>query len=216
MELIYQLRIALTRIKPPIWRRVQVPGEITLAQLHQVIQTAMGWQDYHMHEFAVKPGKVDITTDDFRRAQTNDQDRNKLMNMMRLERIFMPLDAIEAGGGYDAEDEAKVTLMEICPREKYKLTYVYDFGDHWIHEVIVQKILPAKPGVKYPICTAGKRACPPEDCGGLAGYGNLIEVLEDPGDDEYEELLNWVGEEFDPEGFDPEEVNEVFWGEGGG
>ncbi len=215
LKVVYQLRIALKYIKPPVWRRIVVPGDIPLDKLHTVIQTAMGWQDYHLHEFAVKPGNIEITPADFRRAQSDPQDRSKLVAMMRIERTFLPKEAVDdVGMGF--EDEAEVTLSELCPREKDKLAYVYDFGDHWVHDVIVQKILPAKSGVRYPVCTAGKRACPPEDCGGPLSYDHLLGVLDDPGDEEYDDMLEWVGDHFDPEAFDIQTVNEALAGLDGG
>jgi len=84
--------------------------------------------------------------------------------------------------------------------------YEYDFGDSWRHTVKLEKILKAAIGEKYPKCIAGKRACPPEDCGGTDGYRNLIKILKNPENEEYEEMVEWTGGDYDPEEFDPQEI----------
>lgn len=76
-------------------------------------------------------------------------------------------------------------------------------------QVLVEKILPREEGVSYPVCLAGRRACPPEDCGGVWGYMELLEVIKNPRHKEYEDMIEWVGEDFDPEEFDPEDANEA-------
>lgn len=82
-------------------------------------------------------------------------------------------------------------------------SYVYDFGDYWDHKIQLEKILPREKGVNYPICIKGKRASPPEDCGGVWGYEELLEIIKDP---DHEETMEWLGEDFDPEHFDPKEI----------
>ncbi len=91
--------------------------------------------------------------------------------------------------------------------ENRSAEYVYDFGDNWEHKIRLEKILPGEKCAVYPVCIKGKRACPPEDCGGLWGYSDILEALEDPDNEEDEELLDWVGEDFDPEHFDRAEVS---------
>jgi hypothetical protein len=86
--------------------------------------------------------------------------------------------------------------------------YEYDFGDGWEHEILVEKILQSEPGVRYPVCLAGKRACPPEDCGGVWGYESLLEALRDPEHPEHNDMLEWIGEDFDPEAFDLDSINQ--------
>jgi len=98
--------------------------------------------------------------------------------------------------------------LDKCLRiPKQKGLFTYDFGDDWEHDVLLEKILDPEPGVTYPRCTAGKRNCPPEDCGGHWGYADILEALKDPDNPEHEELLDWVGGEFDPEAFEVEAVN---------
>lgn len=107
----------------------------------------------------------------------------------------------------DGEDARNVTLAVIVPGEKFKFIYEYDFGDGWEHELLIVKILPFEGEKTYPVCLTGKGACPPEDCGGIWGYADFLEAIHDPQHPEYEEMLEWVGGAFDPEAFDPDEVN---------
>ena len=175
-EPICQLKVTLKGSKPPIWRRVQVPGSITLATLHRVIQVIMGWEDYHLHQF--------ITREKYFGQRVPDFDFGPPM-----------------------EDERAVKLIDVAPTEKTRFLYEYDFGDSWEHAILVEKILTAEKGVHYPICLTGKRACPPEDCGGIWGYYQLLETVQDPGDPEHEDMLDWLGDDFDPEAFDLDAIN---------
>ena len=111
-------------------------------------------------------------------------------------------------GGEQMRDEKTVKLSQLIPGEKFKFIYLYDFGDSWEHELLIEKVLEAEAGVDYPICTKAKRACPPEDCGGIWGYHDFVEAVQDPEHPEHEEMLEWVGGSFDPEEADPEEINE--------
>ncbi|WP_435017965.1 plasmid pRiA4b ORF-3 family protein [Tundrisphaera sp. TA3] len=170
---IYQLKITLKDVRPPIWRRVLVP-DCSLAGLHEVIQVAMGWGNCHLYDYEVGG-----------------------------ERYTDPRSMADL----DMEDAGKVKLGRVAPREKAKFRYTYDFGDHWQHEVLVEKILPQEPGKAYPVCIAGKRACPPEDCGGPWGYMEFAEAVRDPEHEQHDEVVEWRGE-FDPEAFDLDAVNE--------
>lgn len=89
--------------------------------------------------------------------------------------------------------------------EKFKFRYTYDMGDGWEHEVLLEKLLPADPTVDYPTCMKGKRACPPEDCGGPWGYPEFLEAIQTPTHPEHESMLEWIGGEFNPEEFDLDE-----------
>jgi hypothetical protein len=103
--------------------------------------------------------------------------------------------------------EEKAKIAQYFSLENKTVAYEYDFGDSWHHEIILEKILPAETDVKYPTCLAGQRACPPEDCGGFSGYEYLLEIINDPAHEEYEERMEWLGGgEFDPEDFDPKLV----------
>jgi hypothetical protein len=110
-------------------------------------------------------------------------------------------------GDFGTLDEADYKLHQVINQEGQRLSYEYDFGDSWDHTLLVEKILLPQEGIRYPLCLKGKRACPPEDVGGVWGYKNFLEAIRNPDHDEHEEYLTWVGGEFDPEAFDLEEVN---------
>jgi hypothetical protein len=176
-ERVYQLKITLKHIRPPIWRRLQVRGDITLAQLHRFLQVAMGWSDSHLHLFRI--------------AKTE----------------YSQPDPEDPFWGRSAVDEGSVALAEVAPSEGSRFLYLYDFGDDWEHDIRVEQILVRQAGQVYPVCVEGRRACPPEDCGGSPGYGRLLKVLRNPRHPEHVSLLEWVGGSFDPEAFDLEGVN---------
>jgi len=100
------------------------------------------------------------------------------------------------------EDERKVTVAELLPKAGKTIVYTYDMGDDWHHEVKVEKVSAPVSGTKYPRLIDGARACPPEDCGGVPGFMNLVEAMSDPKHEQHEELSEWVGGKFDPERFD--------------
>jgi len=172
---IYQLKITLEGIRPPLWRRVLVDGATPLGKLHRIFQIVMGWHNSHLHAFRIgyeNYGEPDPNFDD----------------------DYM-------------EDERKVKLQAIAPEAGAKFHYEYDFGDSWSHLVQVEKIIAPEPGTVYPLCIKGKRACPPEDCGGVWGYADLLDALSNPAHEEHEEMLEWVEDDFDPEAFDQNAVN---------
>lgn len=111
-------------------------------------------------------------------------------------------DVRTADGAITFQDESMFRLDEVV-KVGDRFEYAYDFGDGWEHVVKVEKELPFDDRVAYPVCLAGKRACPPEDCGGPDGYAHLLAVLDDPDDGEHDELVQWIGGAFDAEGFDP-------------
>lgn len=115
---------------------------------------------------------------------------------------------------------ASVTLRTVAPRAGDKVRCVYDFGDDWQHDVVVEAVGPSVAGVGYPRCTGGRRAAPPEDCGGVWGYADLLEILGDPRHGEHAERLEWLGldaaDGLDPLAFDVEEVNRALAAPGKG
>ena len=166
------MNITVDGIRPPIWRRVVVAGDVTLAHLHDVLQVAMGWEGCHLHSSwidGVRYGTADMDLD------------------------------------LDEVDESKLSVAEAFAATRRGVDE-HDFGDSWEHQLLVEKTdVPLPHGVAA--CIAGKRACPPEDCGGIWGYADLLEALADPAHEEHEELLEWAGEDFDPEAFELEAVN---------
>ncbi len=108
---------------------------------------------------------------------------------------------------FKVKNEKNVKLSQVVSGERARFTYIYDFGDYWQHRILIEKILPLEPGTQYPICIKGKRAGPPEDCGGASGYYDFLEAVQDPNHPEHEDMLEWVGGSFDPEAFDLDEIN---------
>jgi Plasmid pRiA4b ORF-3-like protein len=171
---IYQIKVTLLDTNPPIWRRLLVPADVTLSQLHDMLQAAMGWEDCHMHQFSI--GRLF-------RGRPNPE------------------------GIVEDNDESTVRLSGILARVGSKATYTYDFGDSWEHGIVLEKRLPLDVNATYPVCTDGQLACPPEDCGGIYGYYDLVEALGDPNHERHEEMVEWVGDDFDPQAFSIDHVN---------
>jgi DNA invertase Pin-like site-specific DNA recombinase len=109
---------------------------------------------------------------------------------------------------FNVHNERTVKLSSVVTGEKFKFLYTYDMGDSWEHEILVEKVLPADPQMCYPVCLTGKRACPPEDCGGVWGYAEFLEAIQQPDHPEHESMLEWIGGSFDPNAFDLDEVNQ--------
>ena len=106
-------------------------------------------------------------------------------------------------------DERRFRLSHITTVENYKFFYEYDFGDGWEHEILVEKIQPPETGIRYPLCIKGKRACPPEDIGGVWGYEEFLNAINDPNHEKHDDYLEWCDGEFDPEDFNLEKVNHI-------
>jgi len=176
---IYQLKITLKEIEPPIWRRVLVSGNVSIKTIHKVIQIAMGWTNSHLHMFVLPDGQT--FSDPF------------------FEMLDDPA----------PEDETRVKLRKVAPNVEFRFVYEYDFGDSWEHEILVEDIISPGPSGRVPRCIAGERACPPEDCGGNWGYFDFVQAIRDPLHKEHKRMLEWYGGPFDPDLFDIEKVNEV-------
>lgn len=170
MEKVYQFKITLKDTKPAIWRRIQVPETYTFCDLHVAIQNAMGWENYHLHQFNIINPKTGITED------------------------------IGSPGG-EAISGSKIPLSSYFSLQNKRAYYLYDFGDSWEHMILLEKILPQVPKLKYPICIGGERACPPEDCGGSWGYENLLVIIKNKKHAEHRSTMEWLGEPFNPAEF---------------
>ena len=110
-------------------------------------------------------------------------------------------------GDLDFEDEGKATLAGLLPRVRQKMDYEYDFGDSWLHDIRVEKLLPREEGTRYPVCVAGARHCPPVDCGGIGGYEMFLKAISQRKHPDHEQMTEWIGGKFDPEAFNIEHVN---------
>ncbi len=173
----FQFKITLKQAPLPIWRRMIVTNNINFDDFHQNIQFFMGWDNCHLYHFC------------------------KGRNLFIVESIDTD--------GWGAGDEilaSETYLSELFVKEKDKLLYEYDFGDGWLHEIVLEKILDLDTTKKYPIYVTGKGMCPPEDCGGVYGYAEILEALKDPKHEQYEEYCEWLGiesgDEWNPEEFD--------------
>ncbi|MDP2157502.1 MAG: plasmid pRiA4b ORF-3 family protein [Nitrospirota bacterium] len=176
---VYQFKITLQEIRPLIWRRIQVPALYTFWDLHVVIQDSLGWTDTHLHEFRLKNPKT-----------------NRKINIGFPDEDF----------GAKVSPGWKKKIADFLTEQNSKSKYIYDFGNNWHHDVELEEILPCQKGIKYPLCVAGERACPPDDCGGPSGYENFLNIIMDPAHEEHDSMLNWAGGDFHPEHFDCSEV----------
>lgn len=169
---ILKLKVTLADIRPPVWRRLLVPADMTLGDLHLAIQAAMGWHNSHLHDFDTG-----------------------------LARYGDP------GTTDDVEDEHKASLSRILGAGTSRLRYTYDFGDDWVHLIVAEGTVPREEGRRYPACLGGKRACPPEDCGGPFGLANLLEAQADPSHPDHAEMSEWLAGDYDPSAFSVAEAD---------
>jgi hypothetical protein len=173
---VYQLKVTLRGAWPPIWRRVEVPADLALDRLHQVLRVAFGWHDVRMHVFETPYGTFG---------------------------------ARDPGLGW--QTEAQVALEQVLPAEGDGIRYTYDLGDNWEHDITLERVVPTGAETGRPRCTGGRRAAPPEGCGGVFGYRDLLDTLDDPEDPGHEEQVEWLGlrsaREFDPDHFDAQEIS---------
>ena len=177
---VLRLKVTLLGSKPPVWREVEVASSMTLATLHDVLQLLMGWEDYHLWSFELGDRRFEFP---------------------------------DPGGMSFAESApehpARTTLGTLLTRKGQKLDYNYDFGDDWWVEISVVGTGSPAPKVRYPRCVAGKRAGPPEDCGGLGGFAQLRAAHKHPTTEDARDFLEWAGKDWDPDAFDLKAVNKA-------
>ncbi len=167
---IVQLKIKLSDIDPPIWRRIKVPADFPLRRLHDVIQAVFDWLDYHLHQFEVG------------------------------DRIYgSPKQGDGDFGEKHLYSDRNIKLGALLDRGVQRFIYRYDFGDDWEHVITVEQITDPEDGVEYPILVDGARRAPPEDCGGPPGFEAFLEAMLDEGHEEHVALMDWYGEHFDPD-----------------
>ena len=170
---VYRFRIVLQDSDPAIWRRIETQ-DVTLETLHELIQTAMGWTNSHLHQFEI--------------AGTRYTDPR-----------FMLDDFDDCG----AVSYFGIHISDLVSEHgtRLRMHYEYDFGDGWEHEVVLEEVIESEPGIRYPRCIAGERACPPEDVGGVYGFADYVEAITNPDHSEHEDFLEWNGP-FDAADFD--------------
>lgn len=175
---VYRFEVSLQEVEPPVWRAIQVPGDYSFWDLHVAIQDAMGWLDYHLHEFEI----INPATGNVERIGIPDEDF---------------LDEEQTLAGWE------VKISDYFSPENATASYTYDFGDGWVHTVTVKEVVERDPDSSYPRCAGGQRACPPEDCGGPWGYQEFLEAIRNADHEEHHRMLEWAGGSFDAEAFDP-------------
>lgn len=178
---VFQFKITLKGTRPQIWRRIQVPSRYSFWELHCAIQDAMGWNDTHLHEFLIRiPGYVPVIPVGIPTDDDTDEEYTRPGWKLPIRHVFW-----EAGA---------------------KIDYLYDFGDDWLHTVELEKILTEEEGATYPRCIAGRRCCPPDDCGGVWSFADMLKVIANPSHPEYDEWWAWLGDSYDPAEFSASEV----------
>jgi len=158
---VYQLKVTLRDIRPPIWRRIEIREDATLTQLHRVLRLAVGWEDSHLHQFVIGG------------------------------RVYSAPDPDDELSDRRVIDEGKVRLAEVVSGVGTEFEYEYDFGDGWQHVLLLEAIVEPEPKAQYPRCLAGERSAPPEDVGGPPGYENYLRAIKDPAHEEHKEILEW-------------------------
>lgn len=176
----FRVRVDLEDARPPIWRQLELASDLPLDDLHLVLQAAFSWGGHHLHQFSAfgrrwEPGS---------RAYVTQFDRDD-------------------GAEGDLETGVRIDRLLATPGDR--LYYWYDFGDDWNHVITLQAVLDQDPAAPAAQLSGGRRAAPPDDCGGVHGYEQLIKVLADPTDNRYAEFSAWLtsvtgvpAAEFDP------------------
>lgn len=177
---IHVLHVELVSSQPRVWRELQVPSNMSLGKLHDVIQAALGWTNSHLHAF------------ENRKRQRFGPSGDELDELEML-------------------NEDDFTVADLGSRKGSAFGYIYDFGDDWVHRIDVVRVQPSEVGAKYPACTDGAGACPPEDSGGMYGWMEKLRILKNPKHPEYEELLEWLGGPVDPKAFDLKAANKAVY-----
>ena len=176
-ERLLQLKVTLLGSKPSIWRRIVVPDNYSLAELHVILQVAMGWTFDHMHGFRWRDEQWGPPAEDYGLFETTEL------------------------------NEYVGFLARFFTKKGDSLRYEYDFGDSWEHEIKLERAEPFDLARPVPVCLAGARAGPPEDCGGIWGYSDILYKLKHPDTEDTAELREWLGEAFDPAAFDLAAIN---------
>jgi hypothetical protein len=171
------LRIELKDSDPLIWRELEVPTSITLKVLHDIVQTAMGWLDYHLWEMVIHH----LT-------------------------YGLPMD--EDWGTAPRKAASRTRLRDVLAPGTTQIHYVYDFGDYWEHNLIISDVRAGDHFTAYPRFIAGERNCPPEDCGGIPGFYEMLEARADPEHPGHTDVSEWL-DDYDPNELDVLPINGI-------
>ena len=169
---IYTLKISLRDSNPLIWRRIQIPSALLLSDLHAILQHIMGWENRHLHEFEKEGMEYTNYVDD------------------------------EFASSEKTIHYAGIKVADLMNEKGDCILYRYDFGDNWEHDILLEEVSEPEENVEYPIFIQGERKSPPEDCGGVYGFYEMLDILNDPDDPEREEYITWLGGDFNPEELD--------------
>jgi hypothetical protein len=183
-RLIHRFLVVLLGTDPLVWRRIEVPETSSFWDLHVAIQDAMGWQDYHLHQFrVVRPDARGV-------------------EIIGIPDPDFPESAITlAGWEVPISSWFDPNRGPVLPAR-----YTYDFGDDWDHVVVHEELEDAEPTTTYPRCIGGARRCPPEDVGGPYRFAEFLKIVANRRHPEHKEMIEWVGGAFDPDDFDPRKV----------
>jgi hypothetical protein len=181
---VFRVRFDLDHVRPPVWRRLELTSDLTLAELHEILQAALGWTDSHLHHFQAGP--------------------------KRDHRVLPFLNDWDEEEGEEGTHERDVRLDQVLDGPGDRLFYEYDFGDGWEHTIRLEEVTPYDGSGPRARVTGGRRACPPEDCGGVGGYEDILQALADPtsATGHQRELLDWLPEDYDPDDFSVEGADE--------
>jgi hypothetical protein len=185
--LAFDLRVSLQFIQPEIWRLIRVPHDIRMDRLHDVLQAAFGWEESHLHQFHL----IDA--------------EGGMAGYVGRTDLRGPFDYLDDGP--KMQDETKRLLKNFLERPGDRIGYEYDFGDSWLHAITLATVEPQASRLTRAACLEGARSGPPEDCGGPPGYEHLLKVLKKPRHPERAEMIEWLGDDFDPTAFDPAAIN---------
>ncbi|OGF45407.1 MAG: hypothetical protein A2452_04490 [Candidatus Firestonebacteria bacterium RIFOXYC2_FULL_39_67] len=178
-SILYRMVVSLKGSTPAIWRSLLVPADYTLDKVAVCILTAMGWSNSHLHSFRQGQNEYLDTSED---------------------------DCMDNEDVCETLEESKYTLKDLVDN-KEKIEFEYDFGDCWMHEILISEQLIVPAGKKTSVCTGGEYACPPDDCGGIDGYYRMLDILSDPEHEEFEEMSVWLGDKFDMFSLNTSKIN---------
>lgn len=179
MRGILVVHVRLEEVFPVVWRRLEIRAGGTFWHLHCAIQDAMPWEDRHLHEFRFPQGDA--------------------VTSIGLPHLDCPENETVLAGW-------ETLLTDWFAAPPARCSYIYDFGDDWVHTVTLEAHRPAERGGRYPRCTAGERSCPPEDVGGPRGYAEFLKAMANRRHPEHVSFRRWIGRAWDPAEFRPEAV----------